>query len=578
VTICIASGMGQSSGKASIKDQRAITKKSGTADDNEEIYLDGYGSEKWEATPLADALTLSSNPGVASARYHVDGSRQLTDDYRVVGTTLGKGATGEVVLVKSKSDNQEHALKSFRKHQLSEQEMKHLTREVQICLAVDHPGIARLHDVYDTQNEMFLVMECCSGGELFDRLEERGQYTEQDAADATLQMLLALNYLHKHRIVHRDIKLENFLYESRADNAALKLIDFGFAKVWDPDTLMMARCGSIAYVSPDVLTGMGYTSQCDVWSLGVVVFMLLSGYPPFHGSEISLRAKIKGSPPNFSHKSRWKNVAGHAQDFVCKLLEKDPSIRPTAQTALQHPWLITKKRTATADVKLNREVLSSLRKYMRSSKVRRTTLQLLAQELLPDETSSLRQMFLQMDRNDTGTISLAELKEAIRGIREGPSSDRHTLDTSSSIATPAMSRASSQVIAELFDLLDANGDEQVYYSDFLAAAIQTRSRLRVEAVRKVFNRLDVDHSGTISASDLHQAIGENFADVSVEDLLRDFEVTLDGRGEVTFDAFLRMLERNDAVPVLQPIKDQCSSRLMMDRITVLTEAATLISL
>jgi len=456
--------------------------------------------------------------------------------------------------------------------------MKHLTREVQICLAVDHPGIARLHDVYDTQNEMFLVMECCSGGELFDRLEERGQYTEQDAADSTLQMLLALNYLHKHRIVHRDIKLENFLYESRADNAALKLIDFGFAKVWDPDTLMMARCGSIAYVSPDVLTGMGYTSQCDVWSLGVVVFMLLSGYPPFHGSEISLRAKIKGSPPNFSHKSRWKNVAGHAQDFVCKLLEKDPSIRPTAQTALQHPWLITKKRTATADVKLNREVLSSLRKYMRSSKVRRTTLQLLAQELLPDETSSLRQMFLQMDRNDTGTISLAELKEAIRGIREGPSSDRHTLDTSSSIATPAMSRASSQVIAELFDLLDANGDEQVYYSDFLAAAIQTRSRLRVEAVRKVFNRLDVDHSGTISASDLHQAIGENFADVSVEDLLRDFEVTLDGRGEVTFDAFLRMLERNDAVPVLQPIKDQCSSRLMMDRITVLTEAATLISL
>jgi len=555
--------MGQSVSKSTLKTERQITKKIHMENDGDSC-LDGYGSEKLEATPLVEALKMSSNPTVASARYHTEGSRKFTQDYKMVGTVLGKGMTGEVVVVQSRGDSREYALKRFQKDKLSEEEEKHLCREVQICLSIDHPGIARLHDVYDTQSEMCMIMECCRGGELFDRLEERGQYAEHDAANAALQMFRAVNYLHKRNIVHRDIKLENFLYESTAHDASLKLIDFGFAKVWDPDTLMMARCGSIAYVSPDVLTGSGYTAQCDVWSLGVVVFMLLSGYPPFHGNEAHIRAKIKGAKPNFAHTCRWKDVSKEAQDFVQTLLDKDPCSRPTAQDALKHRWLCMNTIQACPDIKLSREVLSSLRRYMRSSKVKRTTLQLLAQELLPDETTSLREMFLQMDRSNKGTISLAELKQAIRGVREHPAAPlgRLSQDTASSIGTPAMSRATSQTIAELFDVLDANGDEQIHYSDFLAAALQTRSRLRVEAVRKVFNRLDVDRSGTISASDLYVAIGDNFDDVSADDLLRESEVTLDGRGEITFDAFLCMLERHDAVPVPQPLGIRCSERCL----------------
>jgi len=513
--------------------------------------LDGYGSEKWEVPTFVGAMQLSSNPVVTSARYHTEQSRQFTDDYYIVGTSLGKGMNGHVVLVKSTSDGQEYALKRFKKHRLSEEQMLHLCREVQICLSIDHPGIARFHDVYDTKHEMRLVMECCRGGEMFDRLQDRGQYVEQDAADAAVQMFRAVNYLHKHRIVHRDIKLENFLYESSAGNAALKLIDFGLSKLWDPNTLMMARCGSLAYVSPDALMGIGYTSQCDVWSLGVVVFMLLSGYPPFHGTDDQIRAKIKGAVPNFRHTRRWQNVSRHAQDFVCRLLQKDPCMRPTAQAALQHRWLRMNRIQSHSNINMSCEVLSSLRTYMHSSKVRRTTLQLLAQELLPDETLALREMFLGMDRNDDGTVSLAELKEAIRGVRDGPSLDSNVVahDAFSSVTVPTISRAASQTIAELFDVLDANGDEQVYYSDFLAAASQMRSCLRIEAVRKVFNRLDVDRSGTISASDLYEAIGEQFASFSADDLLHDSEVTLDGRGEITFEAFLRMLERHDAVLV-----------------------------
>jgi len=528
---------------------------------HDEFILDGYGSEKSETVPLAEALKVSTNPVITSARYHTEGSRQFSDDYRIVRTVLGKGMNGEVVMAVSKSDGHQYALKRFHKHQLSQEELKHLRREVQICLSIDHPGIALLHDVYDTQKAVCLVMECCKGGELFSRLEERGQYSEKDAAGAALQMLRTISYLHTHHIVHRDIKLENFLYESKADDASLKLIDFGFAKVWDPNTLMMARCGSLTYVSPDVLNGYGYTSQCDVWSLGVVVFMLLSGYPPFHGTEAQIRAKIKGAKPNFSHTHHWEYISGEAQDFVRTLLDKNPCTRPTAQGALQHPWLIANTVSEHPIVRLNHEVLSSMGRYMHSSKIQRTTLQLLAQELLPDETSELREVFLQMDRENKGTISLAELKEAISAVRELPSSPLGGL-THSSITTPELCHATSQTIAELFDVLDANGDEQVYYSDFIAAASQTRSHLRLEVVRKVFNRLDVDHSGTISASGLHATAGDNFANVSSDDLLRGSKVTFDDCGQITFDAFRCMLESYYATSVPRPLSAKCSDQFM----------------
>jgi len=134
---------------------------------HDEFILDGYGSEKSETVPLAEALKVSTNPVITSARYHTEGSRQFSDDYRIVRTVLGKGMNGEVVMAVSKSDGHQYALKRFHKHQLSQEELKHLRREVQICLSIDHPGIARLHDVYDTQKAVCLVMECCKGGELF---------------------------------------------------------------------------------------------------------------------------------------------------------------------------------------------------------------------------------------------------------------------------------------------------------------------------------------------------------------------------------------------------------------------------
>merc|ERR1719478_982477 len=165
------------------------------------------------------------------------------------------------------------------------------------------------------------------GGELFHRVTKRRHFTEKDAAEAAFQMLLAVNYIHTHGIVHRDIKLENFLYE-KPDSDHLKLIDFGFSHIWEPNTKMALSCGTLAYVAPEVLKK-SYTSQCDLWSTGVILFILLAGYMPFSGNERVQRKAIEDG--NYSWRAdRWKSVSSEAIDLVKRLLEKDPAKRLTA--------------------------------------------------------------------------------------------------------------------------------------------------------------------------------------------------------------------------------------------------------
>lgn len=542
------------------------------------------------AVSLEKAKSLSSNAAVTCSRYHYlfDGGRQLSDDYEVDGKVLGQGLCGDVVLVHSRVDRRRYALKTIRKQQVSATKLRQLTSEVEIYLTLDHPNIARLHNVYESEADICLLTECCDGGELYFRLQKKGVYTDTDAAEAARQMLRAVGYLHSHHVVHRDLKLENFLYENEADTSPLKLIDFGFAKVWDPSTFMMASCGSIAYVSPDVLTGQGYTDKCDLWSLGIIVWMLLAGYPPFHGDERSMMTKIKAGQADWSHKSRWKPVSETAVDFVKQLLTKDPNQRPSAHAALKHAWL-TRGLKPGAPAVLSRDLLRSIQRYANASKVRRAVLQLLAQELAPDETRELRETFLSVDRSNHGTICLRDLKDAIRAgagsarsperrrarwpseapsgafgtpggaVRNMPSPGADSAASDQSASTPRtpagkLRRANSGTLDHLFAMLDANGDEKIYYSDFLAATMEARTRNRKEAVRATFARLDADGSGAIGVSDVRDVIGETFEGASVEDLIR--EADPEGRGEITFEAFTRVLEDRDATPAPTPTPHQ----------------------
>eukprot|EP00448_Togula_jolla_P000727 CAMPEP_0170601918 /NCGR_PEP_ID=MMETSP0224-20130122/18116_1 /TAXON_ID=285029 /ORGANISM="Togula jolla, Strain CCCM 725" /LENGTH=651 /DNA_ID=CAMNT_0010926727 /DNA_START=29 /DNA_END=1981 /DNA_ORIENTATION=- len=510
---------------------------------------EGGDFNRAQAICLERAKHYSGNPALTSARYHIHSSRSLTTDYTVDGTVLGRGLCGDVVLVLGKVDKRRFALKTIRKTRVVPAKLRQLITEVEIYLGLDHPNVAKLHNVYERDSDILLITECCDGGELYARLSARGVYTNNDAAEAARQMLLAVGYLHSHYVVHRDLKLENFLYESEAPSAALKLIDFGFAKIWNSSSLMLASCGSIAYVSPDVLSGKGYTNKCDMWSLGVIVWMLLCGYPPFHGNEQTTIRCIKAGEADWSHTHRWEAVSEDAINFVQQLLQRDPDKRPDAKAALQHPWLTsTASTTASRGLRaLGKDLLRALEKYAKSSKVRRMVLQFMAQELTADETAELRDLFLSMDQDNKGTISLRELKAAIRMTEarsprrssHGGSPKTYMSESSPASSPERLRRAPSEILDELCGFLDANGDEQIYYSDFLAATLEARQLLSEEAMRAAFHRLDADNSGLITSDDFRSVIGESFEGTGVDALV--LEADLDGRGEISFDSFVSVL-------------------------------------
>eukprot|EP00919_Chromeraceae_sp_WS-2016_P025469 GHVR01060178.1.p1 GENE.GHVR01060178.1~~GHVR01060178.1.p1 ORF type:complete len:234 (+),score=36.21 GHVR01060178.1:149-850(+) len=226
-------------------------------------------------------------------------------------------------------------------------------------------------------------MEHCSGLELYHSLNTRKVYSEKEAAQVTHQMLEAIEYLHCRNIAHRDIKLENWLYENDTYEAKLKLIDFGFSTVWRAgvSSMMKASCGSLAYVSPETLAG-SYTNACDIWSLGVVVYMLLVGYPPFSGADGAVMNKIRQGDYCMSGK-RWKEISPAGRNFVSQLLEIDTNRRLTAKQALAHEWI--HMRVNIPELPIDDSVLINLKSFATSTRFKRATLTLMALTLTSQE-------------------------------------------------------------------------------------------------------------------------------------------------------------------------------------------------
>mmetsp|Transcript_124266 Transcript_124266/g.397814 ORF Transcript_124266/g.397814 Transcript_124266/m.397814 type:complete len:416 (-) Transcript_124266:499-1746(-) len=377
-----------------------------------------------------------------TGRYHRNPKR-LEDDYEVSTKVLGAGYNGQVFLAKNKETGEAVAVKGFKLNGISKQKKDELESECEIFLAMDHPHVARLVDVYESDSELSLVMECMSGGELFKRVVEKKVFSERDAADAAWQMLLAVNYIHSHGIVHRDIKLENFLYEKQGSNH-LKLIDFGFSKITSDKSLKMAlSCGTLAYVAPEVLAH-AYTSQCDMWSLGVTIFITLFGYMPFSGSEEKQVSDIKHGRYSYK-KDVWKRVSKRGQDFVKALLIVNPNHRLTPDQALAHPWI--SERENMKPEMLDQGIVDALCAFGQASAFRRACMSMMAWSLTVEERAKVSDAFIEMDTSKTGTITLSEFKEVLE--KKFHLEDEH--------------------IKEVFKSLDVNQTDEIHYSEFLAA-------------------------------------------------------------------------------------------------------------
>lgn len=223
-----------------------------------------------------------------------------------------------------------------------------MAREIEVLTQIDHPNCIKLFAVYLTERKVYIVTELVDGGELLDRVTEKGNYTETDAVHIFKQILEGVAYLHARGIVHRDLKLENLIMQNDRDDSPVKIADFGLSKFFDRETLLQTMCGSPQYVAPEVLSvgsegTHDYTPAVDMWSLGVILFILLSGYSPFDDeNDAVLFEKIKAGQYD-DDDPIWDNISDEAKDLSFSLLTVDVAKRPTAAEALRHPWLVGKR-------------------------------------------------------------------------------------------------------------------------------------------------------------------------------------------------------------------------------------------
>jgi calcium-dependent protein kinase len=419
---------------------------------------------------------------------------------------------GVVEMVEGRVDGLKYARKTLSKRNLSPQWQVLLKSETEVLLSVDHPNIVRLENVFETSEDIHLVMEYMGGGELFQRLAQCKRYSEEMAVDLCRMMLSAVAYLHGKRIIHRDLKLENFLYEEGSDN--VKLVDFGLAKLFDRDSTLSEYCGTFCYMAPEVLT-QSYTEKADMWSMGVIAYALLVGEMPFRGRAAEVVRKVKSSGPR-SYSEKFFKLSTPARDFVKALLQRDPNRRPSARSALEHPWIATQERGRQTETLLDSNSVVSLWEFSQASRLRRSVLSMMAWSVSPEAQAQLRQQFLLVDKDHSGTITMQELLRAL---------PKHDEEKNKA----------------LFNSLDVDSSSEIDYSEFLAATLAGSSVWQdalqaEELLRKTFTRFDQDGSGKIDAEELGSALGNALEDLDgIEKVIHDVDSS--GDGQIDYEEF-----------------------------------------
>jgi len=451
----------------------------------------------------AQRASIEERVGLAqvSGRYHRL-PRTLQQDYDVTTTVLGSGVNGAVRLAISK--NQHHpshkfAVKEFSFAGISARAQSQLESEAEVFLCMDHPNIARLVDVYESDVHLDLVMECIEGGDLFDKLKERKQFPERDVALVAWQMLLALNYVHCHGIMHGDVKLENWIYDDVGKH--VKLIDFGFSKWCDrPGSRIL---GTTGYVAPEALVSIS-TSQADMWGLGVIVFILLSGYMPFSGSDAEVFDKIRAGAYKLKPE-KWSNISEGAKAFMEELLVVDHKKRLTAQAALEHNFIASSHWESEPEVDFS--IVKALSDFGHQPRFRRCCMSIMAWSLTNEERAKVEEQFLAMDQNHHGQITYGELKKVMV--------DRFHMPDKEAKLT--------------FQALDMHHDQEIHFSDFLAAMVSTRIEIHEELMQEAFRRFDEDGTGYITSTNLKKVIGDEFEGQKVEKMLCEADILKNGR-------------------------------------------------
>ncbi|XP_006664026.2 calcium-dependent protein kinase 27 [Oryza brachyantha] len=449
-------------------------------------------------------------------------TENLKDKYSL-GRKLGQGQFGTTYLCVDKASGREYACKSIAKRKLlTDEDVEDVRREIQIMHHLaGHPSIISIRGAYEDAVAVHVVMELCAGGELFDRIVRKGHYTERQAAELARVIVGVVESCHSLGVMHRDLKPENFLFVGNEEDAPLKTIDFGLSMFFRPGEVFADVVGSPYYVAPEVLRK-NYGQEADVWSAGVIIYILLCGVPPFWAeTEQGIFEQVLHGTLDFES-DPWPSVSEGAKDLLRKVLVRDPKKRLTAHEVQCHPWL--QMSGSAPDKPLDSAVLSRLRQFSAMNKLKKMALRVIAENLSEEEIAGLKEMFKMMDTDNSGQINYEELKAGLERVG---------------------ANMKESEIYQLMQAADIDNSGTIDYGEFIAATLHLNKVEREDHLYAAFQYFDKDGSGYITSDELQQACDEfGIEDVRLEDMIG--EVDQDNDGRIDYNEFVAMMQKSTA--------------------------------
>ena len=438
---------------------------------------------------------------------------KITDKYDVI-KEIGSGGYSRCLLVKNKLTNQSFACKELVKKNVSDYEG--LMREVNLMIKLDHPNIIKLYEYYEDEKKIYLIMELCTGGELFDKIientEKGKQFTEKQAANIFKQMMSAVNYCHKNGIVHRDLKPENLLYFDKSENSPIKVIDFGMSKRLDHNKLLTEKVGTAYYISPEVIKGK-YDEKCDIWSAGVILYILICGYPCFNGEddrEIMIaiqKGKIRFPSPE------WDDVSDDVKNLILRMC-CPPEKRLNAEEVLNESWV--KDNALDSSKNTIPKNINGFKEYARSNKFRKAVLTYIASRLSEKEIKTIKEIFQRIDTDNDGKLTLEEMKKAF-----------------------SSGDLKMEFNEDIFKQIDTDKSGKIEYTEFISASLDKNIYMNEQKLRDAFNLFDTDKNGKISASEIERVLKLGINSKEIEDIMVKNDINKDG--EIDFKEFMHMM-------------------------------------
>ncbi|XP_071918433.1 calcium-dependent protein kinase 1-like isoform X1 [Coffea arabica] len=439
----------------------------------------------------------------------------------IFGRELGRGQFGVTYLVTHKTTGEQFACKSIAKRKLlNKDDVDDVRREVQIMHHLTgHRNIVELKGAFEDRHNVNLIMELCAGGELFDRIITKGHYSERAAAALCRQMVTVVHYCHSMGVMHRDLKPENFLFLSSDEDSPLKATDFGLSVFYKPGDAFKDLVGSAYYVAPEVLRR-NYGAEADIWSAGVILYILLSGVPPFWGENGQgiFDAILRGHL-DFSSEP-WPSISSSAKDLVKKMLRADPKERLSAVQVLNHPWM--REDGDASDKPLDIAVLTRMKQFRAMNKLKKVALKVIAENLSEEEIIGLKEMFKSMDTDNSGTITFEELKAGLPKLG---------------------TKLSESEVRQLMEAADVDGNGTIDYIEFITATMHMNRVEREDHLYRAFEYFDKDKSGYITMEELEHALKEyNMGDEkTIKEIIAEVDADHDGR--INYDEFVAMMRK-----------------------------------